>query len=84
MCQPIDMFNNMPVRWKLSELAKQKKISVRQVMLESGLSSNTLYPIARGSTEQVSLETVSRIITAMRKLTGDVIEVGDLLEFSEQ
>jgi DNA-binding Xre family transcriptional regulator len=78
------MFNHMPMRWKLSELAKSKKVTARQIMLESGLSSNTVYPIARGTSSTVSLETMSKIISAMRTLTGDVIEVGDLLEFSEQ
>jgi DNA-binding Xre family transcriptional regulator len=75
------MLKHMPVKWKLSEVLTNNKLSVRQVMLETGLSSNTLYPIARGTSEQVSLETIAKIIEALRALTGKKIEVSDLLEF---
>ena len=75
------MLKSMSVHWKLSSYLKARKISVRQVMLESGLSSNTLYPIARGQAEQVSLETVSRVIEAISKLTASPVGVSDLLEY---
>jgi DNA-binding Xre family transcriptional regulator len=71
----------MSVQWKLSSYLKAHKISVRQVMIETGLSSNTLYPIARGQTKQVNLETVSQVIEAISRLTASPVGVSDLLEY---
>ena len=57
------------------------KIWVSDIVEKTGLSSNTVYPISRGEAQRVDRETLSKIIQALRELTGESIEVSDLLKF---
>ena len=74
---------DMPVRWKLKELLEQHNISTYRLWKQSGLAQATVYRLARGETMTLSAEAVNGVITALRQLTGQSIDVADLIEYQE-
>lgn len=70
----------MPVNWKLSEYLERHELTPYRLMEHSGLSSNTVYPIARNDAERVSKKVLERLVVALRELTGENVEIGDILK----
>ena len=72
------------MKWKLRELLEQHGKTPHQLALETKLSVNTVYPMARGEAERISLKTMDRVIAALREMTGqEGIDIGDILEYEE-
>ncbi len=69
------------MEWKLRKYLDDHKLTPHQLALEAKLSVNTVYPMARGQAERISLKTMDRVITALRNLTGKHVDIGDLLEY---
>ena len=76
------------MNWKLHDLMHEynrdrnktgKRLTVKDLVEETGLSTNTLYPIYRGDAQRVDRESLDRLIDAWRVLTDEPIDVGDLL-----
>lgn len=68
------------MRWKLQAYLERHDLNAHRLVKASGLSSNTVYPMTRGETQRVSLATLETILLALRDLTGESVNVGDLLE----
>jgi DNA-binding Xre family transcriptional regulator len=68
------------MKWKLKSYLEEHDLTPHQLALESKLSVNTIYPMARGKAERVSLQTLDRVATALDKLTGQHVSLCDLLE----
>lgn len=68
------------MKWKLKSYLDDHDLTPHQLALESKLSVNTIYPMARGKAERVSLQTLDKVATALDNLTGQRVSVCDLLE----
>jgi len=52
-------------------------------MKESGLANSTLYRFVKGDTSTFSAERLDRVMTTLRRLTGQHLQICDLLEYDE-
>jgi DNA-binding Xre family transcriptional regulator len=68
------------MKWKLKSYLEEHDLTPHQLALESKLSVNTIYPMARGKAARVSLQTLEKVAIALDKLTGKRVSVCDLLE----
>lgn len=71
-------------RWKLASLLAEKGFSAYALAKASGISQpNTIYRIAKPGHEpkRVDLPTLTAVLDGLRKLTGEDIRVGDVLEY---
>ncbi len=73
----------VPVRWKVKSILDSHGLTAYRLMKESGLAQGTVYRLVRGDTSTVNAETIDRVVTSLRRLTGRTIEIADLLEYSE-
>ncbi|MEX2540251.1 MAG: helix-turn-helix transcriptional regulator [Trueperaceae bacterium] len=72
----------MNIRVRLGDYLAQKDISAYRLAQEADrkLAKNTVYSMARGETKRVDLETLSTIMIALERLTGEAVTFDDLLE----
>ncbi len=74
----------MPIKWKLKELLDTHDLTPYRLMKESGLAQGTIYRIVNGEANGVDTATLDATIRALRELTGQQINVADLLEYQEE
>lgn len=72
------------MKWTLKDYLTQHDLTPYQLAKATGLSVNTIYPLARGEAQRVSLETLQTVLDALDELTGERVSVGDLLEREDQ
>ena len=74
-------------RWKLRALLEAERISAYALAraLAEHTRPNTIYRLVRTGHEpcRVDLQTLTLVISGLRKLTGRQIGVGDILEYIE-
>ncbi|ADI13561.1 transcriptional regulator, XRE family [Truepera radiovictrix DSM 17093] len=68
------------MRWTLKEYLNRHGLTAYQLAKASGLSVNTIYPLARGEAQRVSLDTLQTVLDTLDKLTGQRVNVTDVLE----
>lgn len=68
------------VIWKLREYLDTHNVSAYALAKEADTSPTTIYALARGSHERVSLVVLDKVIEALEQLTGQRVSVSDLLE----
>lgn len=68
------------MRWTLKDYLTQHNLTAYQLAKATGLSVNTIYPLARGEAQRVSLDTLQTVLDALDNLTGKRVDVSDLLE----
>lgn len=68
------------MKWKLKELLARENVTAYQLAKQTGLSVNTIYPLARGEAKRVSLDTLQTVADALDGLTNKRVSVCDLLE----
>ena len=73
----------VPVHWTIRPLLERHGITAYRLMKESGLAQGTVYRLVRGDTRSLNADTLDRVMTALRRLTNESIEVGDLLRYEE-
>jgi DNA-binding Xre family transcriptional regulator len=71
------------VRWNLALYLERLRVTPHALMRQTGLSSNTVYPIVRGEAKAISLETLAALAAGIEALTGQRPEISDLLEIAE-
>lgn len=71
----------VPVRWIVRPYLDRHNLSAYRLMKESGLAQGTVYRLVRGETNTLNAETLDRVMTALRRLTGENVQIGDLLEY---
>ncbi|MBI3961843.1 MAG: helix-turn-helix transcriptional regulator [Deinococcus sp.] len=72
------------LRVKLREYLDTHQLSAYQLAKEvEGMSPKTVYAYAAGS-RQPSIENLEKLITTLRKLTGESVDVSDLLEYQPE
>jgi len=77
------MLDDVRIDYRLSNLLKRKRITPYRLAKESGISMQSLYPLVRGEATQVRFDSLLRIITALKSLTGEAYSVADLVEVVE-
>jgi DNA-binding Xre family transcriptional regulator len=75
--------NAVPVHWTVRPLLERHGISAYRLMKESGLAQGTVYRLVRGDTRSLNADTLDRVMTALRNLTKEKVEVGDLLQYED-
>ena len=74
---PIGMVN-----WNLKPILDERKITRYALSKRSGLAMGTIYAMYDNRGKQVGLETLNSVLDALRDLTGENIEIGDVLTYS--
>ena len=74
---------SVPVRWKVYEILEAHDISPYRLMKESGLAQGTVYRLVKGDTSTVNAETLDRVMTTLRRLTGQHLQISDLLDYED-
>ena len=74
---------NVPVRWMIRPLLERHHISTYRLMRESGLAQGTVYRLVNGETQSLNVETLDRVMAALQRLTGERLEISDLLRYDE-
>ena len=71
------------MRWKLRDYLDRHGLNPHQLVTATGLSTRTVYPMTAGDSTRVDLRSLETIVFALRKLTGERVELTDLLELEE-
>jgi predicted transcriptional regulator len=74
---------SVPVHWKIKPILDSHGITPYRLMKESGLAQGTVYRLVRGDTSTVNAETLDRVMTTLRRLTGEPVAIADLLDYRE-
>ena len=74
----------MPTKWRLKEYLDEHGLLVSELIRATGLSSNTLYPLARGETTRVGLETLGKIILGLEVLIGSRPKLEEIMEVTPE
>lgn len=72
------------VRWRLADFLEERGITAYALAKASDISRlNTIYRIARRGQEptRVDLPTLATVLDGLRKLTGQPIDITDVLEY---
>ncbi|WP_075834952.1 helix-turn-helix domain-containing protein [Deinococcus marmoris] len=72
------------VRWRLSDVLEEHGITAYALAKAGGIDRmGTVYRIARRGHEpsRIDLPTLARIVTGLRQLTGQEIQISDILEY---
>ena len=67
------------IKWKLKDYLDVHDLTPYKLAQVSGLAKNTVYGMARGEAEG-NLKTLETVIKTLRELTGERVELGDVLE----
>ena len=70
----------MTLRLNLGKFLEQHNISAYRVVQVSKLSPNTVYALARKPSKRIDLDTVSAVLAGLETITGEIVELGDLIE----
>jgi hypothetical protein len=70
------------VTLKLRAYIQDHGLSARQVEREAGIGENTIYRVMRAT--NLNRDSLAGIIMALRKLTGQPVNIADVLEYSDQ
>lgn len=74
----------VPVHWTVRPLLERHGITPYRLMKESGLAQGTVYRLVNGDTRSLNAETLDRVMGALRRLTGEEVEIADLLRYEDQ
>lgn len=75
---------SVPVKWKVRHFLERRGITAYRLMKESGLAQGTVYRLVNGDTRSLNTDTLDRVMSALRRLTGHEVEIADLLEYEAQ
>ena len=73
----------VPVRWTIKPLLERHNITPYRLMKETELSQGTVYRLVNGETRSLNVDTLDHVMTALRRLTGERVEIADLLVYEE-
>lgn len=72
------------IRWKLAQYLSAHSLTPYSLAKASGIQRmNTIYRISRAGDEptRIDLPTLAAIISGLRKLTGEDVQITDVLEY---
>ena len=68
------------MQWRLEQVLSEHRISAYRLAKESGLTPQSVHKIVHNRVGGVDFGTLERILSALERLTGKRLEVGDVLE----
>jgi len=71
-------------RWRLADFLNKRDISVYALAKTRGVTKmNSIYRLARKGQEpqRIDLAVLAEVITELRQLTGEEVQLADLLEY---
>jgi DNA-binding Xre family transcriptional regulator len=68
------------VQFNLDPFLRQHKTTPLALAEASGLSKTTVYNIVNNKAKAVELETLSKLMTGLRTLTGEAVAISDILK----
>lgn len=68
------------LKWKLRDYLDRHNLSAYALTRAADVAPNTVYALARGDSERISLEVFDKVLAGLEKLTGEPVNVADLLE----
>lgn len=71
----------VPVRWKVKQYLEAHNLTPYRLMKESGLAQGTVYRLVNGDTQNLNATTLDATIRALRTLTGEPVDIPDVLEY---
>jgi DNA-binding Xre family transcriptional regulator len=74
------------ITWKLKPFLEQNNISAYALAKEvaSNLAANTVYALVRETPQRVDLDSLDTILTALRQMTKQNVQIGHLLEYRRE
>ena len=76
--------SQMPVRWKVKAYLEAHNLTPYRLRKESGLAQGTVYRLVNGDTVNLNAATLDATIKTLRKLTGEHVDISDVLEYREE
>lgn len=70
------------LKWKLRDYLDEHDLSAYALTKAADVAPNTVYALARGDSERISLDVFDKVLMGLEKLTGHPVSVSDLLERS--
>jgi DNA-binding Xre family transcriptional regulator len=74
----------MPVRWKVKQYLEAHNLTPYRLMKESGLAQGTVYRLVNGDTHNLNASTLDATIKALSSLTGEHVDISDVLEYQRE
>ena len=73
----------MPTMWRLKDYLQQHNVTpyALAIKTEGKLSRNTIYSLVREQPQRLQLKTLDVLIPALTELTGEPVDVTDLLAY---
>jgi DNA-binding Xre family transcriptional regulator len=74
------------ITWRLKTFLEQHNLSAYSLAKEVApkLSANTVYSLVRETPQRVDLDSLDTILTALREMTKQNVQVGQLLEYRRE
>ena len=70
----------MTLRLNLGKYLERHRISAYRVVQVSKLAPNTVYTLARQPAQRIDLDTISAVLAGLQTITGQPVQIADLLE----
>lgn len=67
------------MNWKLKEYLESYKLKPIDLVRETELSTNTIYPMTRNEAKRIDRETLETVLVALRRMTGQDTQLADIL-----
>ncbi len=76
----------MTLRFNLGNYLQQRQITAYRLVSEvqGKVAPNTIYSLARKPAQRIDLKTVGEVLRALERLTGNRVEITDLLEEAQE
>lgn len=68
------------MKWRLKNYLDQHDLTPYSLVRATGISPTTIYGIAQGKHERVSLDVLQKVLWGLERLTGKVAAISDVLE----
>lgn len=75
---------SVPVTWTIRPILERHNITPYRLMKESGLAQGTVYRLVNGDTQSLNAHTLDRVMSALRRLTGESVAISDLLHYDDE
>ena len=76
----------MALRFNLGNYLQRRQITAYRLVgeVQGKVAPNTIYSLARKPAQRIDLKTVGEVLCALERLTGDRVEITDLLEEAQE
>ncbi len=68
------------MKWRLKSYLDERQLTPYSLVKVAGVSPTTIYGIAQGKHERISLAVLDKVIWGLESLTGESVGLNDLLE----